>query len=83
MAEDGYRGSYLRGVTLDGQIFDFARNARSMRELSGVCFSPDGKALFVNMQEDGLTLAVMGPFPEVGAGAGATIRAGMSAPGAG
>ncbi|WP_438041174.1 alkaline phosphatase PhoX [Sorangium sp. So ce128] len=67
MAEDGYRGNYLRGVTLDGQIFDFARNARSMRELSGVCFSPDGKALFVNMQEDGLTLAVMGPFPGAGA----------------
>ncbi|WP_437897221.1 alkaline phosphatase PhoX [Sorangium sp. So ce124] len=81
MAEDGYRGNYLRGVTLDGQIFDFARNARSMSELSGVCFSPDGKALFVNMQEDGLTLAVMGPFPEVGAGN--AIRAGMSAPGTG
>ncbi len=81
MAEDGYRGNTLRGVTLDGQIFDFARNARSMSELSGVCFSPDGKALFVNMQEDGLTLAVMGPFPEVGAGS--AIRAGRSAPGTG
>ncbi|WP_437326899.1 alkaline phosphatase PhoX [Sorangium sp. So ce381] len=29
MAEDGYRGNYPRGVTLDGQIFDFARNARA------------------------------------------------------
>ncbi|WP_437279010.1 alkaline phosphatase PhoX [Sorangium sp. So ce375] len=83
MAEDGYRGNFLRGVTLDGQIFDFARNARSMSELAGVCFSPDGRALFVNMQEDGLTLAVTGPFPEVGAGAGSAIRAGMSAPGTG
>ncbi|WP_437756065.1 alkaline phosphatase PhoX [Sorangium sp. So ce1389] len=67
MAEDGYRGNFLRGLTVDGQIFDFARNARSPSELSGVCFSPDGRALFVNMQEDGLTLAVTGPFLEAGA----------------
>ncbi|WP_437937990.1 alkaline phosphatase PhoX [Sorangium sp. So ce341] len=76
MAEDGSRGNYLRGVTRDGQIFDFARNARSPGELAGVCFSPDGKALFVNMQEDGLTLAVTGPFPEIAAGAGSPTRAG-------
>lgn len=29
MAEDSYRGNYPRGVTLDGQIFDFARDARA------------------------------------------------------
>ncbi|WP_437599956.1 alkaline phosphatase PhoX [Sorangium sp. So ce590] len=83
LAEDGSRGNYLRGVTEDGQIFDFARNALSLSELAGVCFSPDGKALFVNLQEDGLTLAVTGPFPEVAAGASGSIPTGTARPGAG
>ncbi|AUX38663.1 uncharacterized protein SOCE26_000410 [Sorangium cellulosum] len=76
MVEDGYREDFIRGLTVDGKVYDIARNARSTSELTGVCFSPDGKALFVNMQEDGLTLAVTGPFPEPG-GAAAPRRAGV------
>jgi secreted PhoX family phosphatase len=63
LAEDGGGEQYLRILHPDGSITDFARNARSNGELAGVCFSPDGKALFVNMQADGLTLVVTGPFP--------------------
>ncbi|XXT19972.1 alkaline phosphatase PhoX [Sorangium sp. So ce429] len=82
MAEDGSRGNFLRGLTADGQIFDFARNARSPSELAGVCFAPDGRALFVNMQEDGLTLAVTGPFAGVGAAPGSSLQPGMAGAGA-
>lgn len=61
-AEDGAEHDYVRGVTADGEIFDFARNAAGQGELAGVCFAPDGRAMFVNLQEEGLTLVVEGPF---------------------
>ncbi len=64
--EDGNNGNYLRGLTRDGALFNFARNVRSTGELAGVCLSPDGRALFVNMQQDGMTLVITGPFPEMG-----------------
>ncbi|MCA9657733.1 MAG: DUF839 domain-containing protein, partial [Myxococcales bacterium] len=64
IAEDGDGNNFIRGLTEDGEIFDFARNALSDSELCGVCFSPDGRALFVNIQNDGLTLVITGPFPE-------------------
>ncbi len=31
-------------------------------ELTGPCFSPDGKLLFVNVQEPGHTFAIRGPW---------------------
>ncbi|WP_437689644.1 alkaline phosphatase PhoX [Sorangium sp. So ce176] len=82
LVEDGPLGNFVRGLTVDGQVFDFAHNARSLGELAGVCFSPDGRALFLNMQEDGLTLAVTGPFPGVAAGPGGPPTS-APAPGAG
>jgi secreted PhoX family phosphatase len=63
MAEDGFGDNYLRGLAADGSVYDIARNAKSTSELAGVCFSPDGKAMFVNMQNDGLTIVITGPFP--------------------
>jgi uncharacterized protein len=62
VAEDGFEGNYIRRVTPHGQIVDFARNATSLSEFAGPCFSPDGSTLFVNIQHDGLTLAIRGPF---------------------
>ncbi|HEX4352916.1 MAG TPA: alkaline phosphatase PhoX, partial [Polyangiales bacterium] len=49
-------------VTPNGEIVDFARNATSLSEFTGPCFSPDGGTMFVNIQHDGLTLAIRGPF---------------------
>lgn len=62
--EDGQDRNYIRGVSPDGSVFDFARNALSRSELAGVCFSPDGRAMFVSLQTDGLTLAITGPFEQ-------------------
>ena len=43
-------------------MYVFARNAKSDSEFAGPTFAPDGKTFFVNMQGDGLTFAIWGPF---------------------
>jgi secreted PhoX family phosphatase len=55
-------GNRLLQVRPDGRVTTFARNVKSESELAGVCFSPDGKTMFVNIQADGLTLAIDGPW---------------------
>ena len=62
VCEDNGRHNRLQLITRQGKVLPFAQNARSLSEFAGVCFSPDGKQLFVNIQEDGLTLAIEGPF---------------------
>ncbi len=62
ICEDGDDEQYLVGVTPKGDIYHFARNAVSESELAGATFSPDGTTLFVNIQKDGLTLAITGPW---------------------
>jgi secreted PhoX family phosphatase len=66
LAEDGSGEQFIRALSRDGRLFDVARNAKSRGELAGVCFAPDGKTLFFNLQQDGLTLAVRGPFERLG-----------------
>ena len=66
LAEDGSGEQFVRVLTRDGRLFDVARNAKSRGELAGVCFAPDGKTLFFNLQQDGLTVAVRGPFERWG-----------------
>lgn len=76
LCEDGSGGAnFVRGLTLDGEIFDFARQSvvlkgerngfsgdfRSM-EVAGVTFSPDGRWLLFNVQTPGITFAVTGPW---------------------
>jgi secreted PhoX family phosphatase len=65
LAEDGSGEQYLRGITPEGRVYDLARNAKSSGEFAGICVSPRGDALFVNMQQDGLTLAITGPLAEL------------------
>lgn len=66
LCEDGPVENYLRGITPEGGIFDFALNAipeRMGEEFAGSTFTPDGKTLFVNIQAaSGLTFAIWGPF---------------------
>jgi secreted PhoX family phosphatase len=70
VAEDGLAGNFIRRITPDGRVVDFARNAVSLSEFAGPCFSPDGSTLFVNIQRDGLTLAIRGPFAAEAAASG-------------
>lgn len=51
----------LVGVTPDGQCYTFANN-HVYGEFAGVCFSPNGTTLFVNLQTVGKTLAITGPW---------------------
>jgi secreted PhoX family phosphatase len=56
---------YVRGLTLQGQVFDLAKNilpGYEDHEFAGATFSPDGQTLFVNIQRPGLTLAIWGPW---------------------
>jgi len=63
LIEDGPGTDYLRALLPDGTLLDIARNAASEGEMAGCCFSPDGSVLFANLQEDGITVAIRGPFP--------------------
>ncbi len=52
----------LVGITPDGEHYPLADNVYEQSELAGVCFSPDGTVMFVNIQHRGLTLAITGPW---------------------
>lgn len=65
VAEDGSGPQHLRGIRADGTTYALARNVISDSEFAGVCFSPDGSTLFCNLQRDGLTLAIRGPWEEL------------------
>jgi MYXO-CTERM domain-containing protein len=65
VAEDADGTCFVRAITDAGEVVPFARNAQSDSELAGVCFSPDGRIMFLNSQSDGITFAITGPFPEV------------------
>ena len=62
LCEDGNLDQFLVGVTPKGEWFKLARNATGPTEFAGVCHSPDGKIIFVNLQKPGLTVAITGPF---------------------
>ena len=62
---------FLRGLTIEGAIFDLAVNLLDDKEWAGACFSPDGRYLFVNTQGEtrtvanpvlGRTYAIWGPW---------------------
>lgn len=53
---------FLVGITPNGEFYKLGENIGFESELTGVCFSPSGKTLFVNIQHAGLTLAITGPW---------------------
>ncbi|HEY9727301.1 MAG TPA: alkaline phosphatase PhoX [Chroococcales cyanobacterium] len=63
LCEDGDGDNFVVGVTPNGQLYQFARNAINDSEFCGVCFSPSGQTMFVNIQNPGITLAIWGPWP--------------------
>lgn len=72
LCEDGEADTqFLRGLSRDGRIFDFAAFLLNDREWAGATYSPDGRTLFVNIQGDtrlgepgnlGYTFAIWGPW---------------------
>ncbi len=63
LAEDTDGVCRIVGVTPKGEFYVLGRNPVAGRELAGVCFSPDGATLFVNVQKPGCTFAITGPWP--------------------
>ena len=64
VCEDGDFRQFIRVLTVDGQLFEFAENIASDSEITGATFSPDGKTLFVNIQRPGATYAIWGPWED-------------------
>ena len=75
LCEDGSGEEFLHGLTVDGEIFPFARNTVVLNgerngivgdfrgsEWAGACYSPDGKWLFASLQSVGITFAITGPW---------------------
>jgi secreted PhoX family phosphatase len=70
---DGESSNRVIGISPGGSAFAFAENVLSESELAGVCFSPDGDTMFVNLYGDstgtpadhageGTTCAITGPW---------------------
>lgn len=57
--EDGIHPRIF-GIRPNGTFYPIASNIGYHSEFAGVCFSPSGKTLFVNIQVPGLTLAITG-----------------------
>jgi uncharacterized protein len=74
LCEDGSGDNFLRGLTPQGHLFDFARNAdpqQAGQEFAGATFSQDHSTLFVNIQSGpgsgrlgGYSLAIWGPWSD-------------------
>lgn len=62
LCEDGSGGDNIVTVDHDGSTSILAKNIWSGSEWAGACFSEQGHVMFVNMQGDGLTFAIKGPF---------------------
>ncbi|MEW6590891.1 MAG: alkaline phosphatase PhoX [Pseudomonadota bacterium] len=61
--EDGAGGNNIVGVNSRGELFRVAENAiGNGSEFAGGCFSHNGRFMFVNMQNPGLTLVIEGPW---------------------
>ena len=65
VCEDSDTRCRLVGVDPAGRLYTIGANDYTDSELAGACFSPDGKILFLNIQKNGMTLAITGPWDRV------------------
>lgn len=66
VCEDSMGDNGVVGIRPDGSQYALANNRYTNSELAGVCFSPDGRTMFVNIQYPGTTVAITGPWPVSG-----------------
>ena len=75
VCEDSSGDNYLRGLSVDGQLWDIALNRlrtlsgtpRFGDEFAGSTFDDKGHTLFVNIQASrGMTFAIWGPWKSIG-----------------
>jgi secreted PhoX family phosphatase len=77
ICEDGTTNPCVHGLAPNGRIFRFARNSIVLAgernglsgdfrqgEFAGATYSPDGRWLFVNVQNPGITFAITGPWEQ-------------------
>ena len=64
VCEDGSESDSLRGVTLNGEVYNFTHNDYNQSEFPVVYFSSDGGTMFVNIQVLDITLAILGTWTE-------------------
>jgi secreted PhoX family phosphatase len=50
ICEDGADVQFIRALTQEGALFDMVRTDGASAEFAGVCFSPNGRTLFFNIQ---------------------------------
>lgn len=65
VGEGGTRDNFIRILTPDGKMADFAKNITpkfEAGEFAGSTFAKNGKTLFVNIQTVGVTLAIWGDW---------------------
>ncbi|MFS4456144.1 alkaline phosphatase PhoX [Maribacter sp. 2304DJ31-5] len=65
LCEDNGELNHIKGIDKKGRIYTLACNRSSTSELTGLVFSPSGKTLFVNVQENGDTVAITGPWEKM------------------
>jgi secreted PhoX family phosphatase len=78
LQEDSDGEQFVRGLTRQGEIYDFAKSGSNTTEFCGGCFDPDGQTLYLNQQGDrgslpegppdgqAVTYAIYGPFGKRG-----------------
>jgi uncharacterized protein len=63
VCEDGTNGNFIRILSTNGTLSNFATNivpGFETIEITGACFSPNKRVLFFNIQNPGITFAVWG-----------------------
>ncbi len=65
VCEDNSDLNRIHYINMKGEVKVFAINRSSDSELAGAVFSPSGKTLFVNIQVNGDTVAITGPWEDL------------------
>jgi hypothetical protein len=62
--EDGIHPRIF-GISPAGDFYQISENIGYLSEFAGLCFSPSGNTLFVNIQVPGITLAITGDWSQL------------------